>query len=397
MPPKKVLKLRQKAQIGIRKCTDKKVRWTLPLSFAVLFFALMLVTSQIPYPTQTAYAADYENPSVQLTFTGDTVLSRYIQTLADVNGYDSLFEDVKEVWANSDYVFTNLEYAVLVNDESEYTEVDKKVTLSGTTESISALLDAGFNVFSYANNHTSDYGTSAFLDAISWMYQNGLNLSGYYLRTENLPIYEEDEPLLTMFEESQEAQYLTLTCDSGLTIGFLAVVDPASSASSLTDYALKSSNPELYAYVNDSASMNDLTIVYIHSGTENAYTPDEDQEELAHSLIDAGADIVIGMHSHTIQPIELYGNGIIFYSIGNFIMDQTQTYNRDSVIVQYNMDETGGYFELIPLRINNGYTQITASNYYINRINRTLTKWLSSDTYYIDEDSGHVIIPWAKS
>lgn len=373
------------------------MRWAFPLSFAVLFFVLMLVTSQIPYPTQTAYTADYEKPSVQLTFTGDTVLSRYIQTLADVNGYDSLFEDVKEVWANSDYVFTNLEYAVLVNDESEYTEVDKKVTLPGTTESISALLDAGFNVFSYANNHTSDYGTSAFLDAISWMYQNGLNFSGYYLRPEDLPEYEKDETLLEMYNESTESQYTTLNCEDGTTIGFLAVVDPGTSETSLSSYVMRTSNPDLYTYVNDAATSTDLTIVYVHCGTEYTFTPEEVQTELAHDLIDAGADIAIETHSHTLQPIEFYGDGVIFYGLGNFIMDQYQTATRDGVVVQYNMDETGGYFELIPLRINNGYTQITASNYYINRINRTLTKWLSSDTYYIDEDSGHVIIPWTKS
>jgi poly-gamma-glutamate synthesis protein (capsule biosynthesis protein) len=43
---------------------------------------------------------------------------------------------------------------------------------------------------------------------------------------------------------------------------------------------------------------------------------------LAHTLIDGGVDLIIGSHPHVIQPVERYGNGLIAYSLGNFVFDQ---------------------------------------------------------------------------
>lgn len=389
------LKLKQRMQIRIRNCTYRKPDWLILLAFVFLFFDLMLITGLFPWNFQRVSASDYPNQDLQLTFTGDTVISRYILDLAEKNGYDSLFEYIENVWANSDYTFTNLEYAVLVEDESEYEEVDKRVSLSGPTETVEALLDAGVDVFGVANNHTSDFGDNAFLDEITWMYQNGLKFSGYDLAAEDLSTYLENGSLFSLYRQSQYKPYTSLTCEDGTTIGFLAVVDPSTSETKLSDYVLRANNT--YFYANESAEQNDMTIVYVHSGTEYTFIPEDTQEEIAHNMIDAGADIVINTHSHTLQPIEFYKDGIIFYGLGNFIMDQYQTNCRDGVIVQYNLCEDGGYFELIPLRINNGYTQIASSDYYINRINRTLTKYLEEDSYYKDSESGHIIVPWTKS
>lgn len=393
---KEKLSLKQKNQTGIRSCTYSKMNWIIPFAFTLLFFDLMLITGLFPYSTQEASASDYPKQSLQLTFTGDTVLSRYIEELAEKNGYNSLFENVQGVWGNSDYTFTNVEYALLVDEESAYEEVDKKVSLSGTTDTIEALLDAGINVFGYANNHTSDFGDAAFLDALSWMYGNGLNFSGYSLKEENISAYLEDGNLFSLYRSFKYKPYTVLTCENSTRIGYLAVVDPGTSETTLSDYVLNTSNENLYFYVNDAARNTDMTVVYVHSGTEYTFTPEDTQKSIAYDLIDAGADIVIETHSHTLQPIELYGDGIIFYGLGNFIMDQNQTNTRDGVIVQYNQSEDNSYFELIPLRINDGYVQIAAGQYYKKRINRILTKWLESE-FYVDDESGHIIIPWGNS
>ncbi len=394
--PEKLLKRKQRMQIRIRRVTDQKPHWIYPLIACLICFLMMLVTSMIPHATITADSQDYENTGLQLTFTGDTVISRYIQDIADSEGYEVLFADTKEVWANSDFVFTNLEYALLVRDESKYTEKSKKVSLYGYTDTVSALLEAGMNTFSYANNHTSDYGTKAFLEGIQWMWENGINFSGYILQSENYLTYAESETLLEMYEAFTDQPYTTLTADDGTTIGFLAIVDSGTSDASLSTYVLRTTAQDLYQYVNDAAMATDLVVVYLHCGTEGTLTPEDIQVETAYALIDAGADIVIQSHAHTLLPVEFYGNGVIFYGLGNFIMDQEQTFTRDSVIVQYNCNEDGGYFELIPVRINDGIPQLTASSYYINRINEQLVGSLSKDNYYIDSTSGHVIIPWSK-
>ena len=62
----------------------------------------------------------------------------------------------------------------------------------------------------------------------------------------------------------------------------------------------------------------DLIIFAPHWGVEGTYHPTEEQKQVGHAAIDAGADIVFGSHPHVLQPIEEYGGGIIFYSLGNF-------------------------------------------------------------------------------
>lgn len=68
----------------------------------------------------------------------------------------------------------------------------------------------------------------------------------------------------------------------------------------------------------------DQVVVHIHWGYELATLPSEQQRQAAKTLIDAGADVIIGHHPHVIQPVERYKDGLIFYSLGNFIFDQTQ-------------------------------------------------------------------------
>jgi poly-gamma-glutamate synthesis protein (capsule biosynthesis protein) len=71
-----------------------------------------------------------------------------------------------------------------------------------------------------------------------------------------------------------------------------------------------------------SSMQSDVQIVYIHWGEEYQPWHSESQEELARLFVDTGADIVIGHHPHVVQDIESYKNGLIFYSLGNFIFDQ---------------------------------------------------------------------------
>ena len=62
----------------------------------------------------------------------------------------------------------------------------------------------------------------------------------------------------------------------------------------------------------------------MHNGTEYQPKPSEAQITFAHAAIDAGAKLVIGHHPHVVQPSEDYHNGLIYYSLGNFVFDQYQ-------------------------------------------------------------------------
>ena len=62
----------------------------------------------------------------------------------------------------------------------------------------------------------------------------------------------------------------------------------------------------------------ELVIVAPHWGAEGNYRPTEQQIQIGHAAIDAGADIVWGSHPHVLQPLEEYNDGVIYYSMGTF-------------------------------------------------------------------------------
>lgn len=92
----------------------------------------------------------------------------------------------------------------------------------------------------------------------------------------------------------------------------------------------------------------------MHAGTE--YTPKhrEDQEEFAHRMIDSGADLIIGTHPHVAQDFEYYKNGVIFYSLGNFVFDQywsTETQQGLTVNINFDYNQIQS-FQIKPVVIN---------------------------------------------
>ena len=75
-------------------------------------------------------------------------------------------------------------------------------------------------------------------------------------------------------------------------------------------------------------------IVSPHWGIEHRVEPAQWQRRQARALIDAGADIIVGHHTHTLQTIENYKGKPIYYSIGNFIFDQQKPLNTRACIVR---------------------------------------------------------------
>jgi poly-gamma-glutamate synthesis protein (capsule biosynthesis protein) len=65
----------------------------------------------------------------------------------------------------------------------------------------------------------------------------------------------------------------------------------------------------------------DLVVLSMHAGFEYTESPNELQRAVAHAAIDAGAALVLGGHPHVLQGVEYYGDGVIIYSLGNFIFD----------------------------------------------------------------------------
>ncbi len=119
----------------------------------------------------------------------------------------------------------------------------------------------------------------------------------------------------------------------------------------------------------------DLVFVNMHWGVEYDNQPHPRQTELARAMIDVGADAIIGHHSHVLQEVEKYKDGVIFYGLGNFVFDQGWSRTKDSAIVQYDLLSDGtGRFEITPLRINGAQPYVTENKYNQMKIHLQLMR-----------------------
>ncbi len=94
--------------------------------------------------------------------------------------------------------------------------------------------------------------------------------------------------------------------------------------------------PDISTMVNrvkEASGTGRIVVINMHWGVEYLTQPSAQEKELARALIDAGTDVIIGHHPHVVQPIETYKDGIIFYSLGNFISDQVGQETKKSFAV----------------------------------------------------------------
>jgi poly-gamma-glutamate synthesis protein (capsule biosynthesis protein) len=94
-----------------------------------------------------------------------------------------------------------------------------------------------------------------------------------------------------------------------------------------------------------------VIIVSLHWGGEHTLQPVPRQRLEAHQLIDAGADVLVCHHTHTLQTVEDYRGHKIYYSIGNFIFDQQRPMNSEACMVRLRVGEQSLDVETIPITI----------------------------------------------
>ncbi len=249
---------------------------------------------------------DIKDPSfVTLSFVGDIMMARGVRNSVVKNfnnDYSALFEKAG-VLKKSDIVFGNLEGTA--SDQG----VDQKNLYSFRMDPgvITALRGAGMSVLSVANNHVADWGREAFIDTLSRLKENELSyVGGGY--------------------NKEEAKTPVIIEKYGMKIGFLGFSDKGPNYMTATEEkagVLLASDPNFNEIIKNAASQVDYLIVSFHFGEEYQNTHDLKQENLAHRAIDNGAKIVIGHHPHVVQDTEVYKDGFIAYSLGNFIFDQS--------------------------------------------------------------------------
>lgn len=227
------------------------------------------------------------------------------------------FENVQGIFSCDDLTLVNFE-GTLTNTKSA---TRNTYSFAAPPEYVKVLTSGSVEAVSLENNHVTDHGEQGYADTCAALSGAGILYSGHLGGS-------------------------IFTTETGVNVGMLAY------------QTFNGNYANIYESIEgDIAALREsgceIVIVSYHWGEEKDYVPNERQVPLGHATIDAGADLVIGHHSHRMNPIELYKGRYICYSLGNFsFAGNTRPDDMDTFIFQQRFLVTpGGAAESLGMRI----------------------------------------------
>lgn len=272
---------------------------------------------------------------VEILAVGDVMLGRSVNMgMQKRNDFLWPFRETADSLRSADVTFGNLEGPLVANCPS----TSLGMVFCGDLAAVKGLKFAGFDVISVANNHTLNHGLSGLQETVKGLKEAGI------------------APIGNGYSQEMVIE--------GVRIKWLGWedVDKRLQVEPRKDFSTSSSTPsdsenqrgrQVVEVVKEASETSDVVIVSMHWGNEYTAVPSKRQREIGEALIDAGAKIVIGHHPHWVQPIERYKDGVIAYSLGNFVFDQMWSEEtRKGEAVRFRVGKEGLVeYELLPLRI----------------------------------------------
>ena len=272
--------------------------------------------------------------TLRVMLTGDLLLDRGVRKEIEHTGVDSLFVPwIDSLFANSDVVVANLECPATKIKAS----VHKKYIFRGEPEWLPALRRHGITHLNLANNHSIDQGRRGLIDTRD-------NILGANITPIGAGATMEEAAVPVLLASTPRNVWMVASLRLALENYAYLPQRPCVSQESMDVLIdrirqLRTTDPQCYI------------IVSLHWGGENTMHPILQQIVDAHRMIDAGADILVCHHSHTLQDIEQYHGHSIYYSIGNFIFDLSKPHQREACMVSIKITGTASEVETIPVRI----------------------------------------------
>ncbi len=236
---------------------------------------------------------------------GDIMLSRGISRYLDLYGSRYPFLGIRDAIIGHDIAIANLETPISSRGTRFYP--NKGIYFRADPSVIDGLLFAGFDVFSLGNNHSLDWGAAALQDTMDILKYNGFAFSGagmtwhdafcpavLDMNGTSVAIISINDIYPFEVRETDGRSMLTLTYDA----------------------------KKLQHEIKTLEQKYDIIVASVHTGIEYISEPERSKVDMMRNLIDSGIDVVLGSHPHVIQGIEVYGDGLIAYSLGNLVFDQ---------------------------------------------------------------------------
>ncbi|EKD07093.1 CapA family protein [Limnospira platensis] len=290
-----------------------------------------------------------------------------------------LFAGVKPALQDADIVFGNFE-STLTNYPNSAKNVGRGMVFAFRTppEYAALLREAGFDILSVANNHSFDFFETGFKDTIANIEKAGMKAVG----KKGQIVYHEVRGVNVAF------------------IGF-----------SYFNYHNNMNDLEAsQALIKEAAENADIVVVSVHAGaegtralriqnrTEYFYGENRGNKVLfARTMIDAGADLVLGHGPHVPRALELYNGKLIAYSLGNFLGYRTLSTRAElgySLVLETQLDVMGNFVEgrIIPVHLDGQGIPSLDNSLRTVGLMRRLTKSDFPDTPLEIDDQGNIFV-----
>ena len=267
--------------------------------------------------TQAEAQSSSGSGTLTMIATGDnlmhkTIIDKAWRPEAGTHDFRFLYTEIRDLIQSRDLAVVNQE-TIFISDNALISDYPAFGTPQAMGE---ALVDTGFDVVLSATNHTWDKGARGVTDTLNYW-------KTAHPEIKLLGIHESPEAFNAIdFVEKNGIRLAMFNYTYGLN-GFSV---PGSQYYMVN---LLGQQSKFLQDVRTAESQADMTVCFLHIGEEYHYQPTAYQQSYVHSLIDAGADLVICAHPHVVEPAGYVttaaGNtGLVFWSCGNFVSAQTK-------------------------------------------------------------------------
>lgn len=291
----------------------------------------------------TSTISSDQTKKVSFGLVGDVMLGRSVDEAIAKKGilypWGSMLTTLRSTLFNIANLETTLTKSTQKNPQA------KTFNFKSNPSNIDSLLKAQIQVVNLANNHSMDFDNSGLKETLDALDKNNIFHVGAGM---NL----------------QEAQKPARFTKEGIRFAVLGFTDNepswlATDKKAGINYIQinKKTIESIKKLIVDTKKEADILIVSLHWGANWEKKPSKEFIDFAHTLVDAGADIIHGHSSHIFQGIELYKNKLIFYNTGDFLDDyaiDTSLRNDEAFLYMITVDQQGiQQLQLVPALISN--------------------------------------------
>lgn len=325
-------------------------------SIHVLWNEYCTVTGLEAYNLHNTYYPDTaEDEQLVMDISGDVNLADYMATteymLLQENRIEDCFSpDLLDEMQSADVLLLNNEYTYTKRGEALE---GKEYTFRADPARVSELKSLGCDVVNLANNHVYDYGEIGFLDTLDTLNEAGM-------------------PYIGAGHNLDEASKIIYYIAAGRRIALVSATQIertysfTKEATETEPGVLKTLHPDKYCEVIKQAKKNaDVVVAIVHWGTEGNSSYGMDQVNLANDFVEAGADVVVGGHTHCLQGIEFVEDVPVYYSLGNYWFATTGTMpaDYDTGLARLLIETDGSVTaQFVPCHFSKGVTSLVTSD-----------------------------------